>query len=299
MYLTSTAHSLEVETLIASDTHVSTAWVDIPNPATAFTPSSSDALITTATTTTIVAAPAASTTRQVKFVSVTNFGSAKQFVRVRRNSGSARVIVQATLDTGETLHYAEGAGWVTLDAAGVPKVRSTVNGPGAEMAATANFTTTNITTAKTLTSNTAFAVCLERRASRALTSVDVTFRVTTAAATITWAEVAIATGTPVFQANPSLTVRGFLDTAAIVNSLGIKNVNVPLTLPINEGEDVWALIGAQATTALQVRAGLGDDIQTGTRATRATTRPSLFVGTAQTYTIESNSGASMWVAARV
>jgi hypothetical protein len=154
------------------------------------------------------------------------------------------------------------------------------------------FNHANLTATKTCTSNTSFAVYLGR-ADAAYTSVVVRLRVTTAAGTITWAEVAIATGTPSPGGNAALTRRGFTDTAAIVNSLGQKSITVSVS-GIAAGDDIWAIVGAQATTALAVRAGLADDLQLGGQASAAATRPST-MGAGTTFTIEGATAACPWV----
>ena len=154
------------------------------------------------------------------------------------------------------------------------------------------FQCANLTATKTCTSNTSFAVYLGR-ADSAPTSVVVRLRVTTAAATITWAEVAIATGTPSPAGNPSLTRRGFTDVAAVVNSLGQKSITVSVS-GIAAGDDIWVVFGAQATTALVVRAGLADDLQLGGQASIAATRPST-MASPTVFTIEGATAACPWV----
>lgn len=154
------------------------------------------------------------------------------------------------------------------------------------------FQCANLTATKACTSNTSFAVYMGK-ADAAYTSVVVRLRVTTAAATITWAEVAIATGTPAPAGNPSLTRRGFTDVSAVVNSLGQKSITVSVS-GIAAGDDIWVVFGAQATTALAVRAGLADDLQLGGQASVAATRPST-MATPTTFTIEGATAACPWV----
>lgn len=154
------------------------------------------------------------------------------------------------------------------------------------------FQAANLTATKACTSNTSFAVYMGK-ADAAYTSVVVRLRVTTAAATITWAEVAIATGTPAPAGNPSLTRRGLTDVAAVVNSLGQKSITVSVS-GIAAGDDIWVVFGAQATTALAVRAGLADDLQIGGQASVAATRPST-MASPTTFTIEGATAACPWV----
>lgn len=235
--------------------------------------------------------------RVIDFVSVRNADTVAASVTVRAViSGSNWPLWSGTLQPGWAVNYVEGAGWSVLNDAGRPVVAQAGSSPSSVMMAK-HFATANLTTAKTITSNSTFAVYVGR-APKSLTSGNLRFRVTTAAATITWAEVAIATGTIVVAGNPSLTVRGFADVAAVVNSLGQKTVawSASAGQTINEGDDVWVLIGNQANTALQVRAqSIADDLQVGVQGSLAT-RPSLNVGVAQTYTIEAANVAAAWVA---
>jgi hypothetical protein len=103
------------------------------------------------------------------------------------------------------------------------------------------------------------------------TSCSVLANVTTAAVTITWAEVAIFKGTPPLNGTASLSRLGFTSVAATYNSTGIKSTAVTAT--VAPGDQLWAAIGSSATTPFQVRGMLADNIQTGVFQT-GTTRPS-------------------------
>jgi len=101
------------------------------------------------------------------------------------------------------------------------------------------------------------------RAGKALSTVNVVTRVTTAASSITWAEVGIFKGTLVANgAATNLTRLGFTNVAATYNSTGIKNTSVSLTGHAAE-DDLWVAFGSQATAVYQLRAGLAYDIQDG------------------------------------
>ena len=254
------------------------------------------ATASTTTAATVVSSPNTDHRRVIDFVSVRNADTVAASVTVRAViSGSNWPLWSGTLQPGWTVNYVEGAGWSVLNDAGRPVVAQVGASLSSVMAAPF-FATANLTTAKTITSASTFAVYVGR-APKPITSATLRLRVTTAAATITWAEVALATGTINVGGNPTLTVRGFADVAAVVNSLGQKSVawSASAGQTINEGDDVWVLIGNQATTALQVRAqSIADDLQVGVQASLAT-RPSLNVGTAQAYTIESATAAAAWV----
>ncbi len=110
-------------------------------------------------------------------------------------------------------------------------------------------------------------------AAKPYTTCTVLQNVTTAAATITWAEVAIFRGTPVLNGNASLTRLGYTSVSGTYNSTGRKSTAVTLTGAFT-GDNLWVAWGSQATTAFQVRGMLADDLQSGVFQT-ATIRPSL------------------------
>lgn len=156
-----------------------------------------------------------------------------------------------------------------------------------------HFSTANLTSTKTLTSLTTFALYMGRL-QVAATSIRVRYRVTTAAATITWAEIAIAKGAVNVGGNPSLTRLGFADVAAVVNSIGLKTTTVTLT-GAAVGDDIWVLVGNQATTAAILRAAsAADDLQVGVQAAVAT-RPSTMAA-ATAFTLEAATVLPAWFA---
>ena len=296
--LVSTNESVEMATSAAVNLDWTTHFVDITTIA--FTPSASDGQATTATNTTIVAAPAASTQRQVKFMSFRNVGASSNTVTVRKvNTGNKREMWAATLAAGEALYYTDGEGFVQVDANGNRKVLTVNVAPIPALQSSPLFSTANLTTAKTITSTNSFALYMGKapRAYTAGQTMQIRLRVTTAAATITWCEAALAKGTPVIGGNPTLTVVGFADTSATYNSTGQKTTTITISTgqAINAGDDVWVLIGNSATTALQVRAAsIADDLQTGFQAS-AVQRPSLIVGTGTAFTLEGATTVPAWI----
>ena len=150
----------------------------------------------------------------------------------------------------------------------------------------------NLTAVTAFVSATAYALYLGKAAKSAPT-LDVVVRVTTGAVTITWAEVAIATGAPVPNGNPSLTLRAFANVAATFNGTGIKKTTIAATgVPL--GADLWLVLGSQASTPFQLRGLLADDIQSGVFASSAV-RPSL-MGTRQ-FTLAAANVVPPWVSA--
>lgn len=296
LLLTTTNESVEVVTGSALNLDYIVSWADMTTSA--FTPGSDDGQITTGTTTTIIAAPAASTQRQVKSISLRNVDTAANVVTVQKaNAGNTRGWIKVTLAAGEWLHYTDAEGWVKFDANGQRQTAVVTIAPAPSWITAPHFATANLTSTKTITSTSSFALYLGK-APRALSQATVRLRVTTAAAVIVWAEVAIATGSIVVGSNPSLTVQGYVDVSAIINSTGQKTIVVPVSSgrSIAAGEDLWVLIGNQATTAAVVRAqSIADDLQVGYQA-GGTQRPSLIVGTPTSFTIEGATTLAAWVA---
>lgn len=294
--LTTTGESVEVVTGGAGAVDYIVSWVDITTSA--LTPGSGDGAITTATTTTIVAAPGASTSRQIKGITIRNTDAAANAVVVRKdNSGSPREFISATLALDESLHFTDTEGWVKIDANGQRQCVVSTVAPVPSWVWAPHFATNNLTATKTLTSGSCFAVYLGK-APYALSQVRVRLRVTTAAVTITWAEVAVAIGGVNVGTNPSLTVLGYSDVSAVINSTGQKTVLVSVSAgrQIAAGEDVWVVIGNSATTAGVVRAqSIADDLQVGVQASVAQ-RPSTILGTPTAFTIEGATTLAPWVA---
>lgn len=280
---------------------VSTDWTssyaDIGTGGSSFDLRSTGGNVATATTTTIVGTT--TVRRQVKFISVFNAGAASQQVTIERFDGTnARTIFRCTLQVGEMLQYTDGEGFAVFTANGDRKSRAVTVAQLPLIRMAPHFATANLTSLKSLTSGTSFALYIGK-APRALTSVQVRLRVTTALITPTWAEIALAKGIPVPGANPSLTVVGYADTSvswAAAAGQRTETINVSSGQSVNEGDDIWIIVGNVAATLAVLRAqSIADDIQAGFQAALAT-RPSLNVGSAQTYTIEGATVLAAWLA---
>lgn len=102
-----------------------------------------------------------------------------------------------------------------------------------------------------------------------ITSVEVIVNVSTAAVTITWAEVGLASGAS--ATSGSLTRITTQSVSASFNSTGVKT----LTFSVNIAAGTWLyfLAGSQATTPFQLNATLGDPYSSGV-IRLATDRPS-------------------------
>jgi hypothetical protein len=147
--------------------------------------------------------------------------------------------------------------------------------------------TTSTSSFKTLINTEAYANYFGK-AGQAITQVTVRLQVLTAGAGLTWAEIAIAKGTPAIAAGTNLTVVGYANVAAVINGLGSKTVAIALSTPLVATDDVWVIYGSSATvTSPALWAGnIGDQTQAGTILQNgASFRPSLNVGVATAFTV--------------
>jgi len=297
--LTATTHALEVETSGSTSVDYVASYLDITAATEVIAPGSEQGTIASATSTTVLAAPGSGVTRQLKHLSVANRdATATQTITIKKDvSGTEYGIIVMTLKAGESLEFVDGRGFRHFSPNGIEIVSSANLAAVPSVLMNPAFASANLTSVRTTTSAVAYAVYMGR-APRSLTTVKLRLRVTTAAATITWAEVAIATGSINIGGNPTLTVRGYTDVSAVVNSTGLKSIDIAVSTgqAINEGDDLWAIYGAQATTVLVVRAqSIADDLQVGLQASLSN-RPSTNVGVTQSYTVESATTTAAWLA---
>lgn len=134
--------------------------------------------------------------------------------------------------------------------------------------------------AKVLTNTEAYGNYIGK-AGQALSNVSTRVQVLTAGVGLTFAEVAVATGSPVFGAGTSLNVIGWLDIAGLINSLGAKALSIPLSTPLAATDDMWLIFAASAGSVSPALwcSQVGDLTQGGTILQNAVSfRPSLNVG---------------------
>ena len=302
MYLgASTSHKLTMTASVAGDIEWSVEVVPVSNAnppvvqGASF--SASEPASYTGTSPQDVVAGAASTVKRLSSGRWRNNSSSvtTDLTFSKTDGTNTDAIYKCTLLPGELVQY-DGAEFKHYDANGAlygavaaPQYSAVLMAP--------HFATANLTSTKTITSNSSFAVYIGK-APKSLSSIIARYRVTTAAATITWAELALAKGSINVGGNPTLTVVGFADVAAVINSTGQKSttINVSAGQQVNPGDDLWLIIGNQATTAAVVRAAsIADDIQVGVQASLAT-RPSTIVGSANAFTIEGATALAAWIA---
>lgn len=264
----------------------------IDRSGTTLTPGANDGVLNGATPVILVAAPAASTYREVQAVSIWNADTVAHTLTIELlSTATQRTRVRFVLEVGESLLYFDNAGWIVMNNAGAPKAGGlTVNVaqflPGVVDAA-------NLTAVLSLTTNSSFMIYLGL-CPRVSTSIDLLYRITTAAVTVTWAEVGIFRGPVIFNGNPVLTRLGYTDAAGIFTSTGIKKTNVALSVAAAPGNYLWAAIGNQATTVAVTRGGLADDLQSGVLASLAATRIST-VASPATWTLAAATVVVPWI----
>lgn len=97
------------------------SWRDITT--TGYTPGGSRSNTNSTTAVSLVAAPGASTQRVIDNITIFNNDTATATVTVRiDDNGTEYILTKATLATGETLEYADGQGWRSLNTQGAVKM---------------------------------------------------------------------------------------------------------------------------------------------------------------------------------
>jgi len=253
--------------------------------------------ISSATTTTVLSGPGGATDREVSTLAVANtHASLSDIVTIEHYNGTtAAELWKGTLAPGERLAIVGGVPTV-FNSSGVPKAAPVSGVPQSSVLVSPLFATANLSGTRSIISTNSYAVYVGK-APRSITSANVRYRVTTAAITVTWAEVALATGSINVGGNPTLTVRGYADVSGVVTSTGQKTTSLSVSSgqSINEGDDLWAIYGNAATTVAVLRAqSIADDLQVGVFA-YLSTRPSTNVGNAQAYTVDGAGSTAPWI----
>lgn len=217
------------------------------------------AQIASGSQTTLYTVPSSTTTVAAEFI-IANTTSTNRTVNIWRvpNAGaisdSNAIAKGVMVPANTTIVWNKGAISAIPTA---PAIAGITNG----LITAIGFDATNLTTVTVAVTNTSYFVYLGR-VSQAFTTFAARYRVTTAAVTITWAEIGIFKGAIALGAAASLSRVGFTDCAAIINSTGQKTTNIALT-GVAAGDDLWFAYGSQATTPAQFRGGLADDLQSG------------------------------------
>lgn len=256
-----------------------------------FTPKNDVGSTNNSTPVTLVSAPAASTQRQIKYLNVFNIDTADVTVTIQyNNNGTIRTLTKITIEPGEQLVYDEYIGFRKQGILGQGRGYQSIEPITEDFFPFTSFSPPNSGNIA-LTSQTAYAMYLGR-CRKAYTHAFIAFSVATgSAASPTYTELAIATGTFTFGSNPSLTVRGYVDSGSRQNSAVL--LSYPLDLSgVSAGDDLWAVFGYQGSS-LQMRTmnGIAGEVAPGTFASVASTRPSTMSANTS-FTI--NTAAPLW-----
>ena len=99
--LSSTTHSLELETSVAGNIHYQVGYTDL-TLSTVSNPIDNVGIITTITTTSIVSAPPASTTRKIQYLNVYNNGASNTIIIKKDIAGTEYIYQKIVLQLGES-----------------------------------------------------------------------------------------------------------------------------------------------------------------------------------------------------
>jgi len=311
-----TNETINVQLGTAVSVDVILSYVD--HTGTTVTANGSVVNISTTANTTILPSPAAlGTLRQLKGLSIRNRDVLTTELTIKKNVAAVEYSITApiALRAGESLQYTDQAGFLLHDSNG--RTHQAVpcgNQPASGIYFPVLFgpyvyTTTGVnpTGYRILSLGGETVATYIGRAPKATSRVTVRFRACNSSITATWGEIAVATGTPIMGAGTTLTVRGFNGSNnAIANSYsgaqqgsvnGIYTTLVPISpgQTLNEGDDVWILMGNQAATGCNVRClAVPDELQTGL-CLNATTRPSLNVGIGVAYALDGVANLSPYI----
>lgn len=276
MILDATNRSLQgvlTEAVASFNPQVTVGYAD--HTTTAFTPATQHGDYNGTTNITLLAAPAASTQRHVESIVIMNPDTISHGVRFWYLDGATtRNLFWFTLEPNCSFVWTKAAGAQIVNTKGAVNVINTLIAPmpSPRSLKTVWLDAANLTAVTALTSGTSYAHYMGR-AEAAWATLNVRHRVTTAAATITWCELAVYRGTLTSLAGTLTLARlGFTDTSAIWNSIGQKTTAVTLT-GCAAGDHLWVIFGAAATTMPVFRGALADDLQSGFLQTFAS-RPS-------------------------
>jgi hypothetical protein len=191
------------------------------------------------------------------------------------------------------MSYSDQRGFEILNANGLPYLIAVQDAPAPSIIFPEWCSAGDLTANKSLYSNTAWAIYVGK-APYAITGAHVRYNVTTAAASVTWAQVALAKGPLVANGNSALTIVGTTDVASVINTTGLKTTKILVSSPIHEYEDLWIVIGNQAGTVAQIRQGTAiDHHQQGMASSRIDCKPSDILGVATGFLTESNTAANV------
>lgn len=217
--------------------------------ATTITPFETNGTSNNTTPVTLMGSPASGLQRQLRQLSIKNNDTSQMTLTVRFNDGSnTRVLYRTVLQSGDQVSYSELDGWSVIDSFG-QKELSTVHVVQKGGIRTVEMYYNSGAGGAVTLANSNYPMLSMCKAEKNYTSVTLSYRVTTAAATITFCELAIyRVAQPMGVGTQQVLQRlGFIDTSSVWNSLGNKTSTITLT-GCKKGDDLYAIFASQATT---------------------------------------------------
>lgn len=205
----------------------------------------------------LVPSPASGEQNELKYCSIYNADNTSETVIIQVFDGvNTRVVFRAVLAPGATLQYQLEKGWEVIDQAGNKLNSGIIKHNNSMNLATLFFRPVNAANTTTLTNTNGvwfYHHC--GRVDKAYNTMRVQYRVTQAAVTITYAEIAVYSGFVKTSEGVGAilgTRRGFADISGTVNSLGTKTSTINLS-GMTPGELFQIVLSVQATTACIIR----------------------------------------------
>lgn len=279
MIVTSSLDSIDLvlgANVTTNQLHINTSYNRVSS--TAITPVKNVTVTNNTTAVNIVPAPSSGNQHQLRYCNIFNADSAKATVTVRTNYNSTtRTAISTTLQVNEYLQYTHRTGWKVFDINGALK---NINGDTFINNPTIpeyNHTG-GVATAASIATGTSVCYYIGKATGNHKNINIPILHINPAAVSITWAEAAIYKGTPTLGTAPTLTRCGFVDISAIfgitVATATARGIYIPVT-NISAGDDLWFVIGNQASTTISTRVNTNaDDIGAGFVLT-VSSRPSL------------------------
>jgi hypothetical protein len=205
----------------------------------------------------LVPSPSSGQQNELRYCSIYNADTSSEVVTIQVFDGTnTRVVFRAVLAPRATLQYQLEKGWEVIDQAGNKVNSGIVKHTNSLSVGNKLFKPSSNATAIIITNTVGiWFVAPLGRVDKAYNTITIQYRVSTAAATITYAEMAIYSG--FIKQSEGVgglpgTRRGVTDISGVVNSLGIKSTAISVS-GLTPGELFQVIISVQATTALQLR----------------------------------------------
>jgi hypothetical protein len=205
----------------------------------------------------LVASPLSGEQNELRYCSIYNADSASETVIIQIFDGTnTRVVFRAVLAPGAILQYQLEKGWEVIDQAGNKVNSGIIKHTNSLSNGNIMFRPSSAASAVAITNTVGVWFGMQLgRVDKAYSTITVQYRVTTAATSITYAEMAIYSGF-IKQAEGigSLTGirRGFTNVASVVNSLGIKSTAISVS-GLTPGDLFQLVLSVQSGGALQLR----------------------------------------------